>query len=695
MLRPILATLLLACRAAPDGVVGGPAAAAPMSPVGLRIGLSPSPLLGVAADEPPPRLSWQMPAATEAGQRGAPYAGYEVQAVDGGGAAVWSSGRRATERRHPETSVAWGGNGLRSEAEYAWRVRSFASASAAAPASPWSEWARFSTAPNQSTWRQTSWLNGSRGMLRRDFTLPTRSPVQSGYLYASTIGFQELYLNGELLGNQSRFLFEPGQSAYFFRALVTAINVTAQLRRGGADGLMMTLGAQLGNGPCSIIGGFPSAGSKGGPCHDYGDVTMLCCKRGKEEARAFRAILSVMLMDGSRFAVDTGSPQGWQTADGPIVQDDLYMGEIYDGRLERPGFFRPRYTGTAGLVPASVVETSLASFEGANANPNATMSTQLMPDIAVTESFRPIAITTPTAPSAQWRPWGDSANGAVTVFEYERYMSGRCTMSVTGGKVGTRITLIHSPVLETATGKVIMQFPKYDSGGNANMTDVFILGEGSGPHRYTPHFTYHGLRFVEVHGLPSGMKITADTLVCHMSHTNVPTAASFSSDNDVLDGVFRNLQSAATVLQTIPLDVPDRERLPWTGDAGDQAEGLLALFDATAFLENDVRNFLDAVFLLHRPQIGINCPNTVVAGGGGIGDPAWSSVLAQLTFYDYQKSGDKSIIERAHNGTVAYLRALQATRIAAGPLKGLVAAGEDGDYLNVACIAACYHCAPG
>ena len=35
-----------------------------------------------------------------------------------------------------------------------------------------------------------------------------------------------------------------------------------------------------------------------------------------------------------------------------------------------------------------------------------------------------------------------------------------------------------------------MQFTKYLSGGNANMTDVYIVGDQRGTQTYTPHFTY-------------------------------------------------------------------------------------------------------------------------------------------------------------------------------------------------------------
>ena len=128
---------------------------------------------------------------------------------------------------------------------------------------------------------------------------------------------------------------------------------------------------------------------------------------------------------------------------------------------------------------------------------------------------------------------------------------------------------------------------------------------------------------------------------------------------------------------------------------------------------------------MRNPGIGANCPMTEVAGGREVGDPAWASVLAQIALYDYQFSGDASLVNRSatgapseletrvlrcpgkhfsaalanlrrsYAGVVAFLNALEATRVPAGPMKGLVGAGGDGDYLNIACIAACYHCAAG
>ena len=482
-MKGVLGVAHILCAASSAGVTVPP-------PLGLRTEHAPSPVLGVDPEQPV-RLSWRLPPPTSEAQRGVRCTGYEIEGfahapvVGGAGAPgtlVWSTGLVATPTVLSAVSTLWAGGSavLRGEQLYSWRVRWHSSdertgSSTAAP-SAWSEPGWFVCAPTQATWRkETSWLNGSLGMLRRDFTLPKAAGVHVAHatLFASTIGFHELYLNGELLGDQQRYLYEPGQSAYYYRALVTTINVTSQVRaqqhQAGAAAAAGngTLGAQLGNGPCSILGKSAQEHAASGEettvtspdCHDYGSITMLCCKRGKKEARAFRAILSVTMSDGIIYRVTT-TANGWQTATGPVKQDDLYMGEVYDARYERPGFFQPGYDssidgGQSPVQPAHVI-VAQPSGQGANANPNARMSTQLMPDIAVTRSFKPVKVS--------------RISKGVAVFEFPRYMSGRCTLRILPEQAvvaGTRITLIHSPVLDRKSGRVVKQFTKYLSGGNA------------------------------------------------------------------------------------------------------------------------------------------------------------------------------------------------------------------------------------
>ena len=102
---------------------------------------------------------------------------------------------------------------------------------------------------------------------------------------------------------------------------------------------------------------------------------------------------------------------------------------------------------------------------------------------------------------------------------------------------------------------------------------------------------------------------------------------------------------------------------------------MLTLWDAVSFLENDVRNFLDASEFQGRTWIGQNCPATDVAGGSGLGDPGWSSVLSQLTSYDWAKSGDDAIANRSYHAISSLLDDMQAAAPKTGPLAKLLNQG--------------------
>jgi hypothetical protein len=67
--------------------------------------------------------------------------------------------------------------------------------------------------PSAAAWAAAAWLNGSAGMLRREFTAGGPG-LSSAHVYASTIGFHELRVNGAILGEQTDKVFEPGVAVY-------------------------------------------------------------------------------------------------------------------------------------------------------------------------------------------------------------------------------------------------------------------------------------------------------------------------------------------------------------------------------------------------------------------------------------------------------------------------------------------------
>ena len=199
--------LLLLCSSAPTSA---PPSAPPRPPERLRCEHAESPLIGL--DLEAPRFSWTVPTHGD-GAYGEMPASHQLQVVEELSAKIaWDSGQVVSSA----LSTVFGGPPLADDTSFSWRVRywpAHAADGAAAP-SDWSDAFRFRTAPSSTVWANASWIDGSRGALRKQIALPPGSRIVEAFVFASSIGFHHVLVNGALLGNQSTYLFEPGQSAY-------------------------------------------------------------------------------------------------------------------------------------------------------------------------------------------------------------------------------------------------------------------------------------------------------------------------------------------------------------------------------------------------------------------------------------------------------------------------------------------------
>jgi alpha-L-rhamnosidase len=115
----------------------------------------------------------------------------------------------------------------------------------------------------------------------------------------------------------------------------------------------------------------------------------------------------------------------------------------------------------------------------------------------------------------------------------------------------------------------------------AKATDTYIC-RGGGPEEWTPRFTFHGFRYVEVTGLtrpPSKSLLTALVL-----HTDMKPTGRFRCSRPILNRLNQNIRwGQRGNFLDLPTDCPQRdERLGWTGDA--------QVFIGTAAFHYDVRN---------------------------------------------------------------------------------------------------------
>eukprot|EP01046_Picozoa_sp_COSAG06_P033493 COSAG06_NODE_3422_length_5370_cov_2.834187_3_plen_670_part_00 len=178
-----------------------------------------------------------------------------------------------------------------------------------------------------------------------------------------------------------------------------------------------------------------------------------------------------------------------------------------------------------------------------------------------------------------------------------------------------------------------------------------------------------------------------NSAVDHDSHGLV------STDDWVLNKIYHAAtMSTSDVLQSIGMDVPDRERLGWLGDTSQYSEAAMRMFDATAFFENQLRNEVDQA-ALYGGWVGDICPGPFPNGPG---DPAWQSALVGIAQHLYQETGDDTVIRRTFEAVKKqvelYLEDVNATKKPSVPsayrgfdFRGLLTSRGFGDYLNLAC----------
>ena len=150
-------------------------------------------------------------------------------------------------------------------------------------------------------------------MLRDTFKIVRR--IKEARAYVTSHGLYELYLNGQRVGDQ---LFTPGWTSYNKRLQYQTYDVTTLLQHGDN-----AVGAILGNGWYRGNVGF--SGQK----NFYGDRLALLVQ------------INVIYTDGRQETF--GSNDKWKAATGPILMSEIYHGEVFDARLEKPGWTTPGF----------------------------------------------------------------------------------------------------------------------------------------------------------------------------------------------------------------------------------------------------------------------------------------------------------------------------------------------------------------
>ncbi|NUN96955.1 MAG: alpha-L-rhamnosidase N-terminal domain-containing protein, partial [Candidatus Omnitrophica bacterium] len=295
-----------------------------MTPTHLRCEYLVNP---IGIDTAVPRLSWRL-ASTARGARQSAYrilVASSTAALSNDQGDLWDSGKIESSET---TQIVYSGRQLSSGLACHWKVQTWDSAGTP---SGWSEVARWSMGPMESSDWTAKWIGIEAPipptqdplpaqMLRKEFSLT--QPIRRAVVHVSALGFYELRLNGERVGDQ---ILAPEWTDYPSRVQYQTYEVTGLLRA-GANAVAAHLGDGWYSGRIGLSNIVPDGPLRG----IYGPRPRLLIQLEIEsEAGRKERVVS----DGS-----------WRVScEGPIRSADILDGEVYDARREKPGWDQPGF----------------------------------------------------------------------------------------------------------------------------------------------------------------------------------------------------------------------------------------------------------------------------------------------------------------------------------------------------------------
>lgn len=520
------------------------------------------------------------------------------------GISIWNSGKIESEQ---QLNIRPEGAKLKNGMLYWWHVRIW---DKDGKMTAWSKPASFSIALNTSDWKSqwitSTWTQKESPMpyFRKVFTTKEeRKKVQRAVVYFCGLGCGDLYLNGKLV-DKTRLL-DPAQTNYDQYALYSTFDVTSELKKGEN-----CLGVILGE-------GWYGQGKVWGGGMKYGNPL-------------FRLQMDIFYEDDSKQTI--GSDTSWQWYPSPVQSANLYAGEVYDATKKVKGW--------------AEAETQLDGWK------NAVQASGIIPPHLYPQLMEPIRLKEDIKAVKMWKdPSGNY------IYDFGVNIAGVPQITVNQPK-GTR--------LKMRMGEIVRE----DGSIEYNTTGVFATGvaqtdeyvcAGTGKEIWTPRFTYHGYRYLELSGAATEPQL--DWIKTIIVHTDVTRRGHF----ECADSQINKLHELAvrTMLSNthgLPTDCPHRERCGWLGDAHTVAPFENYNFDlnnfwmkymadisstSSVFLENTLHQMLyNTQFYFADKPSGI--PFMISPGRRlcGVASPDWGTAVVQLPWYTYLYFGNEEPLQK-------------------------------------------------
>ncbi len=448
---------------------------------------------------------------------------------------------------------------------------------------------------------------------RRVFEAPDE--IREAVLSVTAHGAYQAFVNGRRVGDEE---FAPGWTPYEHLLTYQSYDVTDLIEPGAAN----------------VLGAFVADGWFG---EEWGFSGFF--RKFYEGPLALSAQLRIV--DGAGDVSVLCTDEKWMAStSSPIVRASIYHGEDYDARLEDDAF-TDLGGQPDGFSPMTIVDAGDARLEPASSPP--IRATERIPAQEV--------LTTPSG---------------ATVVDFGQNLAGWVELTVEGAS-GDAVTLRFAEVLED--GELGTRPLR-----TARATDTYVLREG---HQvWSPRFTYHGFRYVEVSGWPGTLDPSSLTAVA--VHSDMVRTGHLTTSNSSLNRLHENVVwGMRSNFFSVPTDCPQRdERLGWSGDA--------QVFTPTASYLYDVSGFMGAWLqglALEQEAKGGIVPLFSPAVAPGMDSPiaAWGDAATLIPDALWERYADLEALRRQYPSMRAWV---ERVRVDAGDDHLWMGGFQLGDWLD-------------
>ena len=460
-------------------------------------------------------------------------------------------------------------------------------------------------------------------MFRKNFYV--RKALVSARLYTTARGIYEYEVNGKRLTDDR---FNPGSTDYRFRILYNTYDLSPLLKSGHN-----AIGAMLGAGWYSDFTGYATAWQD-----QFGTELSLLAK------------IVLTYEDGSQETIV--SDDSWKVFNGgPITSDSFQNGEDYDARRIIDGWSDLRFNDE-GWAAATVVAPPADSVA---------IQYYIGSPVRTQQVLKAVSVSEP-------KP-------GVFVYDMGQNMVGVPRIRLKG-KEGQEITFKYGEMIYPTevpedpmpplTAEVYAERKGLAYNENyrgALATDHYIL-RGHGEEVFEPHFTFHGFRYIEIHGLQKALPLeSVEGLVLHSIG---PQLSGFETSDAEVNRLYENIVwGQRGNFLSIPTDCPQRdERMGWMGDAQVFVRSATYNMNVDAFftrwfhslrdIQGDDGSYCDFV-----PKVGMP-PYGSSKGGGALG---WMEAGIIIPWQLYLQYGDIRFVDQHYASMQAYIDYLQARAV--------------------------------